>query len=283
MMKMFKQMYSEKFMRFPDGKAKALTFSYDDGVEADKRLMQIFNRFNLKATFNLNNPLYGAGKHGTMDEEQSFETYKDCGHEIALHGDRHIFLTKVPVTEAACEVSDNRRYLEGRYKRIVRGMAYAYGDYNDVIVSMLETLGVTYARTTESTHSFGMPGDWLRLNPTCHHTEKELFPLAEKFLNGSPLNEFKKRGPWLFYVWGHSYEFDDNNDWHRIEDFAERVSGKSDIWYATNGQIREYVRAYENLVYSADGGMVSNPSCSPVWIETRGKLYKIDGGGTLTL
>lgn len=280
---MFKQMYAEKFMRFPEGKAKAVTFSYDDGVKADKRLIEIFNRYNLKATFNLNNPLYGEGKHGTMDEASAFKTYKDCGHEIALHGDRHIFLTKVPLSEAVSEVLDNRRYLEGKYKKIVRGMAYAYGDFNDSIVSMLEMLGVTYARTTKSTYSFEVPKDWLRLNPTCHHTEKELFPLLDKFLNSSPEGEFKKREPWLFYVWGHSYEFDGNNDWNKIEDFAKRVSGKSDIWYATNGQIREYVRAYENLVYSADGEIVFNPSHTAVWIEARGKVYKINGGEALPL
>lgn len=270
-------------MRFPEGKAKSVTFSYDDGVKADKRLIEIFNRYNLKATFNLNNPLYGVGKHGTMDEAGAFGAYKTCGHEIALHGDRHIFLTKVSLPEAVSEVLDNRRYLEGKYKKIVRGMAYAYGDFNDSVVSMLETLGVTYARTTKSTYSFEVPKDWLRLNPTCHHTEKELFPLLDKFLNSSPEDEFKKREPWLFYVWGHSYEFDDNNDWHRIEDFAKRVSGKNDIWYATNEQIREYVRAYENLVYSADGELVFNPSHTPVWIEARGSIYKINGGETLPL
>ncbi len=278
---MFKQMYAEKFMRFPEGKCKALTFSYDDGVEADKRLIEIFDRYNLKATFNLNNPFYGAGKHGTMDEEQAYSVYKDCGHEIALHGDRHVFLTRVPLTEAVCEISDNRRYLEDKYKRIVRGMAYAYGDYNDGVAEMLGKLGVTYARTTQSSHSFSLPENWLRLKPTCHHTECELFTLLDKFVSASPEQEFKKREAWLFYVWGHSFEFDDNNDWERIEEFAKRASGRKDVWYATNGQIREYVRAYENLVFSADGGIIYNPSHMPVWIETRGKIYKVNGGETV--
>ena len=35
---MFRQMFEEKYMRFPEGRAKALTFSYDDGVAADKNL-----------------------------------------------------------------------------------------------------------------------------------------------------------------------------------------------------------------------------------------------------
>ena len=39
---------------FPGGKFKVLTFSYDDGKIEDRRLVKLFNKFNLKATFNLN-------------------------------------------------------------------------------------------------------------------------------------------------------------------------------------------------------------------------------------
>ena len=41
------------------GKMKAVTFSYDDGVTQDQRLIEIFNRCNLKCTFNLNSGLLG--------------------------------------------------------------------------------------------------------------------------------------------------------------------------------------------------------------------------------
>ena len=36
------------------GKNKAITFSYDDGVTQDRRLIEILNRYGLKATFNIN-------------------------------------------------------------------------------------------------------------------------------------------------------------------------------------------------------------------------------------
>ena len=39
---------------FPGSKFKVLTFSYDDGKIEDRRLVKLFNKFNLKATFNLN-------------------------------------------------------------------------------------------------------------------------------------------------------------------------------------------------------------------------------------
>ena len=37
-----------------EGKKKAVTFSYDDGVTQDRRLVELLNRYGLKATFNLN-------------------------------------------------------------------------------------------------------------------------------------------------------------------------------------------------------------------------------------
>ena len=39
---------------FPGGKKKVLTFSYDDGNDSDRRLVQIFTDHHMKGTFNLN-------------------------------------------------------------------------------------------------------------------------------------------------------------------------------------------------------------------------------------
>ena len=42
-----------------NGKMKAVTFSYDDAVTQDKRLIQILDKYGLKATFNINSELLG--------------------------------------------------------------------------------------------------------------------------------------------------------------------------------------------------------------------------------
>ena len=42
-------------MQFKDsGKLKAVTFSYDDGMTQDIRLIELLNKYNLKCTFNIN-------------------------------------------------------------------------------------------------------------------------------------------------------------------------------------------------------------------------------------
>lgn len=276
---MFRQMYEEKYMRFPDGKCKAATFSYDDGVKADIKLIKIFDKYGVKGTFNLNSILFDCENwHDRMDEELTYKTFINCGHEIALHGARHIFLNKVPLPEAANEIVQNRLYLENKFKKIVRGMAYAYNGYNSEIINLLKSLGVTYARTTEESHSFEVPENWLTLKPTCHHADPKLGELTDRFLNQSPEDEFKHREPWIFYVWGHSYEFDDNGNWHIIENLCRRLSENKDIWFASNGEIYYYVQAYNRLVFSLDGERVYNPSCIPVFIELRGRVYEIPCG-----
>jgi len=42
-----------------NGKLKAVTFSYDDGVMQDVRLIELLDKYNLKATFNLNSGNFG--------------------------------------------------------------------------------------------------------------------------------------------------------------------------------------------------------------------------------
>lgn len=279
---MFIQMYYERYMRFPGGKEKAVTFSYDDGVAADKKLIAVLDKYGLKGTFNLNSRLFDVQSwHNRMNEEETIATFKNCGHEVALHGARHIFLGKVPVPLAIKEVADNRAYLEEKFGCIVNGMAYAYSGVNDETAAALKALGVIYARTTVSTHSFAIPSDWMHLNPTVHHTEPCLKELTQKFVSGKPSDEFKNREPWLFYVWGHAYEFDDNDNWNIIDELCREVSADNNVWAATNGDIYDYVRCYESLVYSLDGERVFNPSHRPVWLELRGKVYKIASGETV--
>ena len=45
------------YLRFPGFLKKALTLSYDDGVDTDIKMIDILNRHGIKATFNLNTGL----------------------------------------------------------------------------------------------------------------------------------------------------------------------------------------------------------------------------------
>ena len=130
------------FLRFPGGTDKALTLSYDDGVEQDIRLIEIMNAHGLKGTFNLNSggyaaegTTYPAGHiHRRMSESQVTKLYSGSGHEVAVHGLTHPFLEQLSENMVMWEVLKDRENLENQFQTIVRGMAYPFGTYNDLVV-----------------------------------------------------------------------------------------------------------------------------------------------------
>jgi hypothetical protein len=276
-------------MRFPGGKLKALTLSYDDGVKQDQRLIDILNTHGIKATFNINSGLFAdtPGDRGNrMTRQEALETYANTPHEVAIHALTHPPLDKLPIPAMVMEVMEDRKNLEAMFGTIIRGMAYPQGTYNDAVVEALKSTGVVYSRTCISTHDFRLPTDWLRLTATCHHKDDRLFELADQFLTETPLDLRINREPWLFYLWGHSYEFDHNserNNWNRIEQFAEKMGGHEDIWYATNIEIYDYVMALRALEFSADRSMVYNPTATDVWVRYNHESIKIPAGKLIRL
>lgn len=252
---------------FPKGKRKAFTLSYDDGITQDKRLVEIFNKYNLKATFNLNSGLQN--ETGSfilndllikrMNRDEIRDLYK--GHEIAIHGLNHLSLTDIPRQLMLKEVFEDKKNHEALFECTVRGMAYPYGTYNKEVLEVLKGIGVEYSRTVNDHENFCLPLNPLEWNPTCHHSNPNLMKIAKRFIDG----DFSGLG--LFYLWGHSYEFDLDNNWKVIEKLCEYISGKADVWYATNIEIIDYLEAWNRLKFSCDCTLVYNPSAISVWIE----------------
>lgn len=274
------------YMKFKDGKSKVLTLSYDDGVCQDVRLMKILDTYGIKCTFNINSGWYAREEavrekfSGRMKLSEAKEVYIGSGHEVAIHGYDHLFMEKLSEDEIITEVIDDRRDIEKQYGMLARGMAYPFGRYNDRVIEMLKKCGICYARTTKNTSSFALPEDWLAWHPTCHHKHPNLMELAQKFADAKSRYVGEN---WMFYVWGHAFEFDDQNNWEVIEKFAEYIGGKDDIWYATNIEIYDYVKAYENLQTSVDKTIVHNPSAMDVWFAHKNQIHCVKGGQTLYL
>ena len=274
------------FMRFPEGKKKALTLSYDDGVEQDIRLIEIMKENGLKGTFNVNSGLYAPeGKvfpegtiHRRMTKDQVTKVYTENEMEVAVHGLEHPYLEKLPMNLCLSDVAKDRENLEAQFGKIVRGMAYPFGTYSDQVVECLKCAGIVYSRTTVATRNFALPTDWLRLPATCHHNDAKLMELAKKFVEEEP-----QRESWLFYLWGHSYEFEADDNWHVIEEFAAYTGKKADVWYATNIEIYEYMEAYGRLVFSMDGKRVVNPTTTALYFSIAGNDYCVKPGEELEL
>lgn len=256
---------------FPEGKHKVLTMSYDDGRAADRRLVQIFNTYGIKGTFHLNSGLLGEGDR--IPASEVAELYR--GHEVSAHTVTHPTIARSPREQLVEEIIEDRKQLEKLLGYTVRGMSYPNGSYNRQIKEVLSQLGMEYARTVASTGSFGMPDDYLEWKPTCHHN-RDLMNLAETFVG-----LHKRQYLFMMYVWGHSYEFDNDNNWELIERFCEYIGHKSDIWYATNIEIVDYMNAFHRLQFSADCQFVFNPSACSVWLQVDNETIEVKGGSSV--
>ena len=274
------------FFRFPGGRDRAVTLSYDDGVEQDERIIALLKRHGMKGTFNISGNRFHPGNTpqdpGTVarrfPESRIREIYLNETAEVAIHGFRHMRMACFPKGAAAYEIVEDRKKLEEITGSLVTGGAYAHGSYTEETIRAMEACGVEYCRTIKDTHSFLLPERWLAWHPTCRHRDPRLMELTEDFLtrkvNVTPL---------LFFLWGHGYEFDQDNNWHILEQFVERMAGHDNIWYATNGEICRYVTAQRALRASADGSMIHNPSAICVFLSCDGKTVEIRPGETVRL
>lgn len=223
-----------------DSKMKAVTFSYDDGVTQDRRLIEIFNRYGLKGTFNINSELldtentltYGdrSVAHNKISRAELRELYK--GHEVAVHTLTHPHLPALDEEEIIRQVEKDRENLSLLAGYEVVGMAYPGGGVNyDLRVADIiqRHTGVKYCRTTVHTFGFDLQKDLYVFAPTVHHNDTErCLSLIDEFL------DLKTDTPKLLYIWGHSYEFDFSDNWDFAEEMCRRLAFKEDIFYGTN-------------------------------------------------
>ena len=270
----------ELFLRFPEFKTRAVTFSYDDGDLSDRDMIAILNRYGMKATFNLN-----AGRIVDHPQRVQFEDFEEVyrGHEIASHTFTHPHLNNLDLGGIAYQIVKDRELLEEAVQKPVQGFAYPYGlkqEFPDM-VNCLKCCGLRYARTIRNSHRFVLPEDFLRWDPTCHHEDPEFDQLADKFFKPDDLEH-----PWriklkLFFIWGHSREF--NGNWELLDRICRRLANKENVWYATNGEIVDYVSAFYALRRSVNGKFIHNPTDVDLYVCVNKKDIILEKGKITTL
>lgn len=227
-----------------NGKKKAVTFSYDDGTTQDIRLAALFHKYGLRATFNLNSARLGQARSLIREGVEINHTkVLPCdvrsiyaGHEIAAHTLNHPLLPSMENdAEIIRQVEEDRLRLSELAGYEVVGFAYPCGgkNYDRRVSKLLRThTRVRYCRTIEANEVFGRQDNLYEFHPTIHHTHWDtLYTLAEQFLTGDAGEDQ------IFYIWGHSFEFDIFDDWDRFEEFCKLISGHPDIFYGTNREV----------------------------------------------
>ena len=284
------------YKAYPKGRHKVLTLSYDDGKVEDYRLLEILNKYNIKATFNLNSKIVD-DKH--IPSDKWIELYKN--HEVAVHTMTHPTISRCSTYQIVEELFEDKNNLEHIMQRPVRGLAFPNGSYSEDIIKLAKDLGFKYARLAQDKYAnicsakyfakeaegpiligdengFGIPTDYMHWIPTCHHNH-HLVDLGKDFAS-----LIKKQYLYMMYVWGHSFEFERNNNWEVMEEFCKIIGNRDDIWYATNIEIVEYDDAFNNLRFFDRNNYVYNPNAMSVWLTINGEeVVEVKGNQTLKL
>ncbi|MBO5928085.1 MAG: polysaccharide deacetylase family protein [Clostridia bacterium] len=222
---------------------KAVTFSFDDGVEQDRRLISILNKYGLKCTFNLNSGLFGLKgtlthqgvtvNHFRLEEKEIKSLY--VNHEVASHCLTHPNLLNLTEEEIIFEVETDRVNLSNIVGYEVVGFASPYGAQDNRVEQILKNkTGVKYARNANSNGKFDLQENLYNFTNTSWALQpfEETLRLAYEFIN------LKTEKNAIFYIGGHSYEMDlFENGWENIETLCKVISGKQDIFYGTNKQV----------------------------------------------
>ena len=224
-------------------KKKAITFSFDDGVTQDERLIEILNKYNLKGTFNLNFDLLGTknklernGKivsHDKINHSDVKRIYN--GHEVAGHTLSHHNVISLTDEDVVYHVEEDRKKLSNLCGYEVVGFAYPCGaPNNDERTSKIirEKTGVKYARTITSTYQFDIQSNLYRFNPSVYYIEKDFENVVDRFL------ELDANSPQLLYIWGHAYEMDaEYITWEKFDRICKKLANRPDIFYGTNKEV----------------------------------------------
>jgi peptidoglycan/xylan/chitin deacetylase (PgdA/CDA1 family) len=248
----------------------------------------LMNDYGLVGTFHLNSNKLGTKDYLTKEEVKNI--YK--GHEVSGHTANHPGLTTLSKIDVIYEVVEDRKELERLMGYPIRGMSYPFGNTNDFVIDAITGLGIEYARTVGDTYNFGIPTEFLKWQPTIHlfgktnyipndtandkRELKQFYQLTNGFLNANSLA--------LFYVWGHSWEYDGSGSkWAEVENFFKIISKNQDIYYATQIGLVDYIDAFKNLKFSVNKEMVTNRSSIDVFVKINGKVFNIESGRTKQL
>ena len=226
--------------------SKYFTFSLDDGVTQDEKIIGIFKKYGFHGcTFFINTGLLGAnwdhvgalyGKPGVTHIRFSEEELRGGvydGFDVAVHTLHHPALKDYDgePEKITHEINGDAENIKRIFGAAPVGMSYPYGEdavTEKTIKTILETTDIRYSRGVRPTYGFDIPDDFTVWLPTCSLTDDKTIGLAEKFVKLDPKDDS------LFYVWCHGYELDMFDTYGRLEDLIKLMTGAKDIICADN-------------------------------------------------
>lgn len=224
---------------------KYFTISFDDGITQDRRIIEIYNKYNFKGTFFINTGLLGANwtwvgqtlgdpslSHLRWTKAELSTGIYD-GQDVASHTLNHPSLKNYTKTQVIDEIDKDIDNIFGITGICPVGMAWPGGDSEYTKTTMeiaRDNTSAKFARATTPTNRFNLPKSWLKWQPTCGISDGSVLKFAESFLKKEAESDM------LFYVWGHGYELDFFDKWDTLDQLIKMMTEAEDVICVTNSE-----------------------------------------------
>ena len=204
---------------------KYFVFSIDDGTIYDEKVIGVFNKYGIKATFNLNSGL------------QSFVWYKDDkpvrrlnineykhlydNHEIASHSLTHPHMTMCSDDGIIKESKEDISNLSQIFDRKVEVFAFPFHDYDERTIELVKNnTPAKVIRVSREDESFKFPSDPYHVGITSYKID-HAFGLFDKFI--------KDKEAELFVFVAHAYDFEFDWGYEKLELLCQKVLAQKNI------------------------------------------------------
>ncbi len=242
---------------------KYFTVSYDDGLEQDRRIIALMERYGIRGTFNLSSGMFGKKSyirrvgalskgaaqkdsahpeeyydHFALSKSEAQRLYSHPNVEVASHGAHHLVQTDLSPEEAEEEITRDFTELSELFGYRIVGHAFPKDTYNQNVLDALKRNGALYARRVarfKEPKDFSFDRSSLILMPTCWQLDTYVKPLLQRFLD-TPAG----KDDMVFFMWGHGYELDygtAQGSYDHLEELFKMVSKAGDVHCVTNREL----------------------------------------------
>ena len=198
---------------------KIFLISFDDGTVWDRRFVELLNKYNIKATFNLNSGLEDFVWH----YEDRFPVRRQVlsetvalyrGHEVASHSLHHHWLNTLTPPQLSREVGEDCAALKAIFSLEEIGFGVPFTACGEREIHIIKKY-VRYIRLSEYAEDFSIPGDPWHIPIHGLYNDPDL---REKLLAFSRTEEDA-----LFVMAGHSYELEILDHWAYMEELLQEI------------------------------------------------------------
>ena len=205
---------------------KIVVLSFDDGTIYDEKFIHLLNKYNLKATLNLNSELkdfvwfYKETPIKRLDLEKVKYIYD--GHEVASHSLTHPYFSSLDDKEIIRQVKEDIDNLSKIFNYQIEGFAFPFHDQTeDNINTVKDNVKLSYIRYSYLSNSY-IHKDRYHIQINALYDDEDIYEKLEDFINNDLENS-------LFVIAGHAYEFEVKNDWGKIEKLLNYLSKQQQI------------------------------------------------------